>query len=149
MAKNKKQFIYIDQDDFRFFQKMVKSKHYFRNNIHLFTCATLVGRFIVNEPGKIPRGHRKDVIRVSDNLEDENMIIIKCLAISEFDDVDVLIDEDKMFSYCEKYAVSGLKRIHEWYSDAKYDFETELAKALMQCWSKINFNELKNDVDFE
>ena len=144
MTKTKKTIVYVDENDFRFYQKLVKKHHLFKNNIHLFTCAVLIGKFLLKKPKNIPKGHKKDLFRVIDNLDDENMAILKCIAISSMDDVDIIADENKLFSYCERYANSGIKQIEEWYEGA-YDFDTEFSKVLLNAWNDIDFDKLEQN----
>ena len=137
----RRSIVYIDDDDFKFCQKLIKKNDYFKNNIHLFTLATLVGKYVINESLNIPKGKKKDFFRVQDNKDDDNMVILKCFAISSLNDVAILNNEDDIFSYCEKYANAGIKEIRTW---DKLDFSTELSDALMKFWRKIDFDLLEN-----
>ena len=60
MAETKRTTIDIDKSDFELYQKLMKTS-YFKNNLHLFTCAVLIGKFIVKKPEGIKK--RKDYIR--------------------------------------------------------------------------------------
>lgn len=140
MAIKRRSIVHIDKDDFKFCQKLIKNNGYFKNNIHLFTLATLVGKYVVNESKKIPKGKSKDFFRVQDNINDDNMIVLKCFAISSSKDVSILNNEDDLFSYCEKYANSGIKEIKNW---EKLDFNTELSEVLMKFWNEIDFDLLE------
>ncbi len=135
----RRSIVYIDEDDFKFCQKLIK-KYDFKNNIQLFTLATLVGKYVIKESKQIPKGNKKDFFRVADNKDDDNMVILKCLAISSLNDVAILNNEDDIFSYCEKYANAGIKEIKTW---EKLDFNIELSDALMKFWKKINFDLLE------
>lgn len=142
MAETSKRVtINIDSKDFELYQKLIKSTDYFKNNLHLFTCAVLVGKFIVEKPMSIKKN--KSYIRVNDNANDENLVILKCLAIAAADDVNILTDEDRLYSYCEKYARTGIKQIYEWYVDTAYDFDVSLAKALLKAWKNIDLENIK------
>ena len=143
MTESKKTFLYVDAiEDFDIFQKLTKNTDYFKNNLHLFTCAVLVGKFVLNETSKI-ENKRKDVVRIIDNRNDENLAILKCLAISEYKDVNILTDEKKMFEYCEKYARTGLHQIYEWHHDPSYDLGTVLSRELIGAMRNINLDDLK------
>ena len=142
MSESKRTLIYIDNQDFESYQKLMKSTDkYFKNNLHLFTCAVLVGKFVVKEPSSFKK--KKDYIRVNDNSHDQNLIILKSLAISYNDGVNILTDEDKLYSYCERYAISGIRKIREWYDDPNYDFGTTLTKVLLKAFKEINLDALE------
>ena len=114
MAKKKNRtFIFIDNDDFNKYKKLSQSHHFNgKKNIDLFAIATLVGIYSVKEALPLDNSNKKDYIRVNDNKNKESMIFLKSLAISEFNDANILADDDKLFSFCEDYANSGIKRLY-------------------------------------
>lgn len=138
--KNKRTFLYIDEDDFKRYQKIINKEEYFKKNIELFTCAVLIGRFIVGQP--LPLKKRKDYIRLDMNTSNQNFVILKCLAIANYDDVNILNNDEKLYSYCEMYANAGFKEIYKWYSDDNYDFETKISKIVLDFCNQIDFNSL-------
>lgn len=144
--EKKRNFIYIDDKDFEFYQKLNKT-HYFKGmkNIDLFLCATLIGINVVGKSSSLPKSRRREFIRVNDNKNKESMIILKSLAISKFDDVNVLSDEDKLFSFCEVYANSGIKQLNAWYNDDEESFDNILTKELLKFWNDLDFKKIKNE----
>ena len=148
MSKENKNrtFIFIDGNDFETHQKLIKT-HYFKGmkNIDIFLCATLVGLNVVGKPSALSNSNKKDYIRVNDNKNKESMIILKSLAISKFNDVNVLSDEEKLFSFCEGYANSGIKRLYEWYESNEETFENILTKELLNSWNTLDFEKIKED----
>lgn len=149
MAKenNGRTLVYVDHDDFDFYQEL-KQSHYFKDksfkNIDVFLFATLVGLKIVGKPKSLKDANKKkDYFRVNDNKNKDSMVILKSLAISKFDDVNILSNEDKLFSFCEDYANSGIKRIYSWYNDKENSFDNILTKELLNCWNDLDFDELK------
>lgn len=143
----KRNFIYIDDDDFEFYQELKKS-HYFKDssfkNIDLFLFATIVGLKIVGKPSSLDNvDKKKDYIRVNDNKNKDSMVILKSLAISKFNDVNVLSNNDKIFSLCEDYANSGIKRIKSWYYDNESTFDTILTRELLKCWNELDFDKIE------
>ena len=142
-------FIYIDNDDFDFYQELKKS-HYFNDNsiknIDLFVFAALIGLNVVGNPVSLSNASKKkDYIRVNDNKTKEGMVILKALAISKFDDVNVLSDEDKLFTLCEDYANAGIKRINDWYNSNEESFDNILTKELLKSWKTLDFDKIKNE----
>jgi|GEM_PF-1294228 len=146
MSKDNKNrtFVFIDEDDFETYQKLMKT-HYFKGmkNIDLFLCATLIGINNIGNPSKLSNSKKKDYIRVNDNKNKESMIILKSLAISKFDDVNVLSNEDKLFSFCEDYANAGIKRLNDWYGSNEETFENIITKELLKCWKTLDFDKIK------
>ena len=73
------------------------------------------------------------------------MIILKSLAISKFNDVNVLSDEDKLFSLCEDYANAGIKQLDAWYNDNEESFDNILTKELLKSWETLDFDKIKDE----
>lgn len=140
MEKTKRTTINIDKSDFGLYQDLMKSS-YFKNNLHLFTCATLIGKYVVGKPQNIK--NKKDYIRVNDNLNSQNLVILKSLAISYKDDVNVLTDENALYSYCERYARTGVQEIYKWYKDdSSHNFGLTLSKELRKAFKSIDLEQL-------
>ena len=143
--KKTRTFIFIDDDDFDKYQKLLKT-HYFKGkkNIDLFACATLVGLYSVENPSPLDNSNKRDYIRVNDNKNKESMIILKSLAISEFNNANVLADEEKLFSFCENYANAGIKELYLWYEDNHFDFDEKMTKFLLNFWNTVDLDVLKS-----
>ena len=139
-------FIYIDDNDFEIYQKLLKT-HYFKGmkNIDIFLCSTLIGMAIIGKPSSLAKSKRREYIRIIDNRNKESMAILKALAISKFDDVNVLSDEDKLFSFCEGYAKSGIKQLNLWYDNNEESFDNILTKNLLNVWNTLDFDKIKDD----
>nr|WP_295161829.1 hypothetical protein [uncultured Methanobrevibacter sp.] len=143
--KNKRTLVYIDDEDFDFYQELKKS-HYFSDksfkNIDLFLFAALVGLVIEGKPLSLDNANKKkDYFRVNDNKNKDSMVILKSLAISKFDDVNVLSNEDKLFSLCEDYANAGIKKIYHWYNSDEDTFDNILTRELLKCWENLDLEE--------
>lgn len=138
--------VYIDKRDFETYQELLKT-HYFKGkkNIDIFLCAALIGLNVVGKPSPLDNSHKKDYFRVNDNKNKESMIILKSLAISKFDDVNVLSDEDKLFSFCEDYANAGIKRLNSWYKSKEDSLENILTKELLKSWKTLDFDKIKEN----
>ncbi len=134
--------VYVDSTDFSFYQEILKDD-YFKKNIDLFACAALVGKYVIGKSKSIEK--RKQYLIPSHNSNSESMIILKCLAISECDDVNVLSDPEKLYTICEGYARTGIKQIYEWYTDRTSDFETHLAEVLLKAFSEIDLGSINLD----
>lgn len=148
MSKDDKNrtFVFIDKNDFKTYQDLLKT-HYFKGkkNIDIFLCATLIGLNVVGKPSPLDNSEKKDYFRVNDNKNKESMIILKSLAISKFDDVNVLSDEEKLFSFCEDYANAGIKRLNSWYHSKEDTLENILTKELLKSWKTLDFDKIKGE----
>lgn len=138
MVENKKRVtINVDAKDFHLYQELSKLK-YFDNNLHVFTCAVLIGKFILGKWGKIEKS--KDYIRINDNKFSDNLTILKCLAISNEKDINILSNEDELYSYCEKYACTGIKELYNWYKSSEIPFDVKIAECLLDVWNKLDLS---------
>jgi hypothetical protein len=119
------------EEDRPLYNKILKSRDWeFKNNLELFTLAALVGKFIVQE--KKPINKSVSYIRVKDNISKDDMVILKSLAISDANDVNIISNEDEMFKIVEQYARTGIKVLYDWFNDKNSAFDTELSKILLK-----------------
>ena len=113
------------------YNKILKSKLPFKNNLELFTMAVLVGKSVLNDSPK-PINKSVSYIRVNDNASYSDMVILKSLAISDKDDVKIINDENEMYKIIENYARIGIDKLYEWFEDTDIPFETKLGKILIK-----------------
>lgn len=140
-SKSKKDIVRVNSDDFEIFQKFRKTK-YFNSNIQLFTMAVLIGRYILQESENLGI-NPQDYVRPADNESSDYLVILKCLVISDMGDVNILNDEDKLYSYCEKYAGPGIRELNKWHNSNEISFEDALATVLMEAWKNIDVDSIK------
>lgn len=113
------------------YNKILKSKLPFKNNLELFTMAALVGKSVLDDSPK-PINKSVSYIRVNDVASFSDMVILKSLAISDKDDVKIINDENEMYKIIENYARIGIDKLHEWFEDNDVPFETRLGKILIK-----------------
>ena len=65
------------------------------------------------------------------------MALLKCFAVLESGDWNILKDEDAMFSICEDYTTAGILKLKEWYETNEEDIEDILSDNLFE---KFNIN---------
>lgn len=65
------------------------------------------------------------------------MTLLKCFAILESGDVNILKDEDAMFTICENYTTAGIKQLKKWYDSNEQDIILTLSDLLTE---KFNEN---------
>jgi len=99
-----------------------------KENKHIFMIAMLIG-FKEGRRVELPRG-KKDLIRI-EYLNDEEISVIKAIAVIEEGNLDVLLDKRKVYSIAEEYAACGIKLLKNKVFDGGYGsfikkFESEL-----------------------
>ena len=96
------------------------------SNLKLFTVTVLIGKYIVGK--KIPiKDNSHTYLRVRDNDKKDDMALLKCFAVLESGDWNILKDEDAMFSICEDYTTAGILKLKEWYETNEEDIEDILS----------------------
>ena len=106
------------------------------SNLKLFTVTVLIGKYIVGK--KIPiKDNSHTYLRVRDNDKKDDMALLKCFAVLESGDWNILKDEDAMFSICEDYTTAGILKLKEWYETNEEDIEDILSDNLFE---KFNIN---------
>lgn len=126
---NNKITINIDKNDFVLYEKLKKDLG-FSKNIDLFTMAALIGKFVVKTREEIKSP--KSYWRLNDNLNSDNMSILKCLAISEDDDLNLLSSDKDLFIICEEYANAGIKELYKYHSNAGINFNVRIGELLLE-----------------
>lgn len=104
--KKKVDRIYVDKKDIPDFNRLKEKDSPFADaqNKEIFLAALVVG---YNEGGRIPLKNREGYFR-TEYLSDEERALIRAIAIATEDDLNVLLDEDKVYSIAEEYATGGI-----------------------------------------
>lgn len=101
------------------------------SNLKLFAITVLIGKYIVGE--KIPiKDNSNTYLRVRDNDKKDDMTLLKCFAVLESGDWNILKDEDAMFSICEDYTTAGILKLKDWYETNEEDIEDILSDNLFE-----------------
>jgi hypothetical protein len=99
--------IYVGRKDLKDFRDLVKEKHSpfaDSQNKDIFLAAMIVG---YHESGRIPLGSKEGFFR-EEYLSDEERALIRAVAVSTEGDLNVLLDEQKVYSIAEEYATGGI-----------------------------------------
>lgn len=138
MLKDKSNAMYViridAKEDRPKYTEILKSNLPFKNNLELFTMAALIGKYVLNEKNSINK--TDPYIRVIDNLNSDDMVILKCIAIAEKEDVKVIKDDAEMFKVCEEYARAGIAVLYDWFDNKNVDFETKLSEILLKSFKE-------------
>ena len=99
--------LYVEKEylkDFRLLNDEADSPFYKKRNQDVFLMAMFVGiRYGSNPPIK----KREELVRV-EYLTDDDLSVLKAVAISEMKDPLVLLDLNKVFQIAEEYASGGI-----------------------------------------
>ena len=129
--------INVYDEYFPVYQEIIKYPEWgLRDNLKLFTITVLIGKYIVGEKISL-EDHVNTYLRVRDNDKKDDMTLLKCFAILESGDVNILKDEDAMFTICENYTTAGIKQLKEWYDSNEQDIILTLSDLLIE---KFNEN---------
>ena len=129
--------INVYDEYFPVYQEIMKYPEWgLRDNLKLFTITVLIGKYIVEEKISL-EDHVNTYLRVRDNDKKDDMTLLKCFAILESGDVNILKDEDAMFTICENYTTAGIKQLKKWYESNDQDIMLTLSDLLTE---KFNEN---------
>lgn len=129
--------ICVEKEDYEPIYKMIRNKYgYFDSNMKLFTIATLIGKHVVKK--REPLSKKQSYIRFHEREADDEMIILKCIAVAEDDDVNVLSDDMEIIKICEEYAKTGIHEFYSWINDNNSSIESKLCEMLVNVNKKNN-----------
>ena len=138
VKRSKRDHVLIDEEDIDKF-KLIEKKLPFKNHLHTFTVATLLGYYYVGSSKKIDKSYN-GFIHLSVFRNSPCLDFLKTFAIVHENDPLVLVDEKRLFDICEGYARTGIDFLMDMADSKEEDLENLIAKLLLE-----KFNEL--DVD--
>jgi len=129
--------IYVDKKDLKDFRDLVKEKYSpFANsqNKEIFLAAMVVG---YHEGGRIPLRSKEGFIR-EEYLSDEERALIRAVAVSTEGNLNVLLDEQKVYSIAEEYATGGIALLKAKVSSGEYgSYAKKLESELLRTFRKV------------
>jgi len=131
--------IYVDKKDLPDFNKLKEKGSPFENcqNKEIFLAAMVVG---YHEGGRIELKNREGYFR-EEYLSDEERTLIRAIAISEMEDLNVVLDEQKIYSIAEEYATGGISLLKAKVSSGEYgSYVKKLESELLRTFDKIGKN---------
>lgn len=131
--------IYVDKKDLPDFNKLKEKGSPFENcqNKEIFLAAMVVG---YHEGGRIELKNREGYFR-EEYLSDEERTLIRAIAISEMEDLNVVLDEQKIYSIAEEYATGGISLLKAKVSSGEYgSYVKKLESELLRTFDKIAKN---------
>jgi len=129
--KKKIDRIYVDKKDLADFNRLKEKDSPFTNsqNKEIFLAAMVVG---YHEGGRIELKNKEGYFR-TEYLTDEERALIRAIAIATEGNLNVLLDEQKVYSIAEEYATGGIsilkaKAFSEEYGSYVKKLESELLR---------------------
>ncbi len=132
-----------DTETYKVLRTELFTKDYFKYNHQIFTVALLIGKYLLRQ--RLPLESPKELIRLETLERNDEMDILKCIAIEEKDDATIISNYKEIFNICEEYANSGIKELYKWASDKEF-FETKMATFLLDIFDE-NENIYKKYID--
>jgi len=128
--------IYIDKKDVDDFNRLKEKDSPFANcqNKEIFLAAMVVG---YHEGGRIELKNKEGYFR-EEYLSDEERALIRAIAISEAGDLNVLLNEQKIYSIAEEYATGGISLLKAKVFSGEYgSYGKKLESELLRVYGKI------------
>ncbi len=101
----------------------------FESMKNIFMLATFIG---YNEEKRIPLGKDKEMIFAWARFSpEEDVPLLRALALAESEDVEVLTDQDRILTIAEEYANGGIAEIRKQVEDMPGDRITNLVDLLL------------------
>jgi hypothetical protein len=128
--------IYIDKKDAPDFARLKEKDSPFATcqNKEIFLAAMIIG---YHEGGRIALKNRDGYFR-EEYLVDEERALIRAIAISEVADLNVLLDEQKIYSIAEEYATGGVALLKARVFSGEYgSYAKKLESELLRAFAKI------------
>ncbi len=134
---------YVDGKDLNDWKRLKEKDSPFTggDNKDIFIAAMVVG---YHEGSKIELSKGKEGYFFVDNLKPEEMALIRAIAVSEEGSLNVLLDEQKVYSIAEQYATGGVKLLKNKVFSGEYgSYAKKLESDLLRQYEKISQNNLK------
>jgi hypothetical protein len=134
--KKKVAIIYIDKKDTDSFDKLRQKPSPFANgqNKDIFLAALVVG---YHEGVKLPLQSKEGYFR-TEYLKDEEKALIKSIAVATTGDLNILLDEQKIYSIAEEYATGGISLLRDKVQSGGYgSYAKKLENELLKNFEKV------------
>jgi hypothetical protein len=136
--KTKVDRLYVDRKDLDDWKRLkdIDSPFAKSDNKDIFIAAMVVG---YHDGSKIELGRgRKEGYFFSDNLKPNELALIRAIAVSEEGNLNVLMDESKVFSIAEQYATGGVKLLKNKVFSGEYgSYAKKLESDLLKEYDEI------------
>jgi len=128
--------IHVDKRDFEDFNRLKGKDSPFTGsqNKEIFLAAMMVG---YHEGGRVELKNKEGYFR-EEYLTDEERALIKAIAVSTEGDLNVLLDEQKVYSIAEEYATGGIQFLKAKALGGEYgSYAKKLESEMLRTFEKI------------
>ncbi len=136
IKKSKRDHVLIDESDVDKY-KLIEKKLPFKNHLHTFTVATLVGYYCAGSSKKIEKSYN-GFVHLSVFRNSVWLDFLKTFAIVHENDPLLLVDEKRLFDVCEGYARTGINLMIEWADSKDEKLENIIAKVMIEKFNELN-----------
>lgn len=140
--------LYVDKRDLKEFNRLKEKDSPFAGaqNKDAFLAAMVVG---YAERSKIELKKKEGYFRKA-YLTDRELALIRAIAVSEDGSLDVLLDEQEMFSIAEEYAAGGIKLLKTRVFSMEFgSYAKRLESELLQAYERIRETKPENRQNLE
>jgi len=140
--KKKVDRIYVDKKDLADFNRLKDKDSPFANsqNKDIFLAAMVVG---YHEGGRIELRNKEGYFR-TEYLTDEERALIRAIAIATEGNLNVILDEQKIYSIAEEYATGGISILKSKVFSGEYgSYIKKLESDLLRSFEKISQGQIK------
>ena len=109
-------------------------------NIEFFTLTVLLGKFVVKKRKEIDGGVDQFFKMTKNNVQKDEMTILKSVAVDEVNNPFILKDYLAMRKILIEYSYAGFDKLYEWYKDDNIDIYDKLSEIMIS-----NFKENLDD----
>jgi hypothetical protein len=131
--------IYVDKKDISSYDLLRQKPSPFANgqNKDIFLAALVVG---YHEGVKLPLKSKEGYFR-TEYLKSEEKALIKSIAVATTGDLNVLLDEQRIYSIAEEYATGGISLLLDRVQNDSYgSYAKKLENELLQIFGKVTEN---------
>jgi len=131
--------IYVDKKDISSYDILRQKPSPFANgqNKDIFLAALVVG---YHEGVKLPLKSKEGYFR-TEYLKSEEKALIKSIAVATTGDLNVLLDEQRIYGIAEEYATGGISLLRDRVQNDSYgSYAKKLENELLQIFSRVTEN---------
>lgn len=146
--KKKVDRIYVDKKDLADFDKLKEKYSPFANsqNKEIFLAAMVIG---YHEGGRIELKNKEGYFR-TEYLTDEERALIKAIAVSTQGNLNILLDDQKVYSIAEEYAAGGISILKARVFSGEYgSYAKKLESDLLRTYEKALERQPKKRLETE
>lgn len=108
-----------------------------KNAIDVFMYAVIFGKFIEHKSTPLKSVDAYVNFR---NVPSDYWTILRSIAISEHNDLNLLVDDNNVAKVVEKYANAGIKPLYDFYFENEFTFIQRIELLLMDAFEELGYD---------